>query len=78
MPRNPNHSYIDNPLITNCSLVLDEFSETYVVQIRDSIFRHGQQPGVSRLEKQAWFRKVAQYTSTIREQGEKKQASDAS
>ena len=69
MPRNPNHLYIETPLIANCSLILDEFSETYVEQIRDSIFRQRPQPGANEIEKQAWFRKVAQGTSAVREQG---------
>jgi hypothetical protein len=69
MPVNPNHSYIEKALIANCALILDEFSETYVEQIRDSLFRQGQQPGANGLEKQVWFRKVAQGTSAVREHG---------
>lgn len=73
MPANHNHSYIENPLIKNCSLILEEFSETYVEEIRDSIFRQGQQleVGTSEVEKQTWFRKVAQGTSAVREEGNK-------
>ena len=69
MPLNPNHDYIETALIKNCALILDEFSETYVEQIRDSIFRQGQKPGANGLQKQAWFRNVAQGTSAVREQG---------
>ena len=70
MPLNPNHyPYIEKALIADCSLILDEFSETYVEQIRDSLFHQGQQPGANGLEKQAWFRKVAQGTSAVRENG---------
>lgn len=72
MPLNPNHhDYIEEALIENCALILDEFSETYVEEIRDSIFRQGQLPGANGLQKQAWFRKVAQGTSAFREQGTK-------
>ena len=79
MPKNPqqcdhtyHHAYIEKPLIANCSLILDEFSGSYVAQIRNSIFREGgQQPNGNGLEKQAWFRKVAQGTSAVREQGNK-------
>lgn len=69
MPANSNRSYIEKPLIANCSLILDEFSETFVEEIRDSIFRHGQQleVGTNEVEKQAWFRKVAQGPSAVRE-----------
>jgi hypothetical protein len=69
MPLNPNQDYIEKALIANCSLILDEFSENHVKQIRDSIFRQGQLPGANGLEKQAWFQRVAQGTSAVREQG---------
>ena len=72
MSLNPNHhGYIEKALIANCALILDEFSETYVEEIRDSIFRQGQKPGANGLQKQAWFRSVAQGTSAIREQANK-------
>jgi len=67
----PNHSYIEKPLIADCALILDEFSESYVEQIRDSIFRLGQQPGANGLQKLAWFRQVAQGPSAVRERGNK-------
>ena len=67
----PNRSYIEKPLIADCALILDEFSESYVEQIRDSIFRLGQQPGANGLQKQAWFRQVAQGASAVRERGNK-------
>ena len=69
MPVISNHSYIEKALIANCSLILDEFSENYVEHIRDLIFRKGGKPGANGLVKQAWFRKVAQGTSAVRERG---------
>ena len=71
MLANHNHSYIDKPLIADCTLILDEFSESCVEQIRDSIFRLGQQPGANGLQKQAWFRQVAQGASAVRERGKR-------
>lgn len=68
MPVNSNQAYIEKPVIANCSLI---FSVNYVEQIRDSIFSQGQEPGANELEKQAWFRKVAQGTSAVREQANK-------
>ncbi|KIM38480.1 hypothetical protein M413DRAFT_447719 [Hebeloma cylindrosporum] len=65
------HSYIENPLIADCALIPDEFSESHVEKIRDSFFRLGQQPGANGLQKQAWFRSVAQGASAVREPGNK-------